>query len=139
MINGWSHLMMLFGSSLHRKPQLNTYLSLAQECFNSSSLGQRIAAFSAWRRLIMNLSFEGHLYHSKRVKLILLPILNCLKFEKSLAVRQGCFEAYVYLLYHVSHDVVIETVFEALIVPALAFEDSDPEIRLFGVFLDAIG
>lgn len=131
MLNGWGHLMILFGNRLHRTGYLNKMLSLAQESFNSGRLGQRIGAFKAWRRLIFNFSIDGHLYNKKRIQLILLPIWNSLKFEKSFAVRQACFETFMYLLFYLSHNGkdILRSMFQSLIVPAMAFDHTESRLQ----------
>jgi Rap1-interacting factor 1 N terminal len=155
MLNGWGHVVMAFGSRLHRTPFLNSLLGLVevnhtmnepvislpfffmQGNFNSSRPGQRIAAFQAWRKLILVFSFEDHLFHQKRIKLILLPIMNSFKFEKSFAVRQASFETYLYLLYHLSNHPALPNLFETVIVPGLTIDR--PEDRLYSVFIGAVG
>lgn len=105
MAKGWGHVLVLFGfiflmtgKSLHSKSQFKRLLSMAQDWFNSSSSAPRIAGFNAWRRMILNFSFDNHLYHSRRLNTILLPIWNCLQFEKSSFVIKACIETFVYLI-----------------------------------------
>ncbi|EGF81282.1 hypothetical protein BATDEDRAFT_87885 [Batrachochytrium dendrobatidis JAM81] len=100
MMCAWGHVMIAFGVKLHKTESLNTLLSIAEPNFNSTRPAQRIAAFRAWKRLILNFSLNGHLFYSKRVKLILLPIWHCLRLEKKNSVRQAAFETYMYLLVH---------------------------------------
>jgi hypothetical protein len=66
-----------------------------------------------------------------------MPIWNCFKFEKSLAVRQSCLETYLYLIYHLSFDApTIETNFDTIVVPALVF---DSESKTYESLLSAAG
>nr|KAJ3415442.1 hypothetical protein HK105_001504 [Polyrhizophydium stewartii] len=94
MMRAWGHVVVAFGAKLHRTQALNTLLAIIESNFNSARPGQRIGAYRAWRRIVFNFSLKG--------RLLLIPIWNCLRFEKSHAVRQAGFETYMYLLLHLS-------------------------------------
>ncbi|KAI8907994.1 hypothetical protein EDD86DRAFT_208680 [Gorgonomyces haynaldii] len=138
MLIAWGHLMILKRHALHRTRFLNQMLVLVETNFNSTRLGQRIAGFKAWRRLIVNLSFQDHLYHPKRLNLVLLPVWNCFKYEKSYAVRQACFETFLLLVHQLSchGQQLLVKMFNQIVVPALGFDHS--ETRLLTVFMKTL-
>lgn len=136
MLCAWGHLAIVFGHKLHRTVYLNSLLSLAQANFNSHRPGQRMAAFAAWKRLILNFSFKGHLFHPKRIALIMMPIINGFKFESSLAVRQSCFDTFLYLLFHLSKAKKSTINHLTTAVESICFEIK--EAKLFSLYLNAI-
>ncbi|KAI8929185.1 Rap1-interacting factor 1 N terminal-domain-containing protein [Entophlyctis helioformis] len=131
MMCAWSHVVVAFGSCLHKTPVLPILLSIIETNFNSPRPGQRIGAFRAWRRLILNFSLEGHLFYSKRFKLVLIPIWNCMRFEKSHAVRQAGFETFMYLLLHLcQRDTPVVKFLDLCVRPALQYDRSDDGLHI---------
>ncbi|RKO85947.1 hypothetical protein BDK51DRAFT_34444, partial [Blyttiomyces helicus] len=115
----WGNLLIFVGPGLHRTELLNDLLKIVESRFNSTNPTNRIGAFSAWRRLIANFFRKGHLYHPKRVNLVLLPLWNGFKFEKSPTVEAECLITYTYLLLHLSRRPPLNDFMEATIMPAM--------------------
>ncbi|KAH6563240.1 hypothetical protein BASA62_008666 [Batrachochytrium salamandrivorans] len=138
MMCAWGHIMVAFGVRLHKTQSLNTLLSIAEPNFNSSRPSQRISAFRAWRRLILNFSLNDHLFYSKRLKLILLPIWHCLRLEKKASVREAAFETFVYLVVHLSHrSLPVSNFLESYILHTLPYLKTSE--RMLQIFLSIVG
>ncbi|KAJ3268570.1 hypothetical protein HDV01_002567 [Terramyces sp. JEL0728] len=94
------------GQEFLTKPKIiNQTLQKIESCFNSQKSQIRQQAFIEWEKLIY--SFRSDL-NLKKIKLILVPILNCLKFEKNSNVIDAAKEALVYLAIFANGLVVYE-------------------------------
>jgi hypothetical protein len=93
----WEIVMMLFGSKLHRTSYLNELLLVVENEFNSKQPASRCNAFKSWRILILNFQLKGHLFHRKRYSLILVPLINSLRYEKMDIVKDECVKTLLFL------------------------------------------
>ncbi|TPX72659.1 hypothetical protein SpCBS45565_g00053 [Spizellomyces sp. 'palustris'] len=134
--NAWGHVMLMLGSTLHRTQHLNALLQVVENGFNSSVPANRLSAFRVWRRLIINFAQKDHLIHDKRVKLVLLPLLNGFKYEKSATVRMECMKTYVFLLVHLSYATALLSFTESTVLPVA--KEIRKDRRLVDVFLTAV-
>ncbi|KAJ3251181.1 hypothetical protein HK103_002599 [Boothiomyces macroporosus] len=83
------------GQEFLLKPKnINQTLQKIESCFNSQKSQIRQQAFIEWQKLIYMFRNDLNL---KKVKLILVPILNCLKFEKNSKVLESAKETLMYL------------------------------------------
>lgn len=136
MMLAWGHVLDVFGSTLHKKTILNEVLRLLEHNFNSSQPEQRIGALDAWRHLIFNFSCDAHLLHQKRLKLVNIPIWNCLRYEAIAGVQDAGFRSFLYLVFHLSiHKSPLPKMLELYVLPVA----SHLPVRLRPVFLSCIG
>ena len=98
VLNAVSFIVIAFGSKIHRTPILNQILNIIETQFNASKVTFRSLAFKTWRRLILNFNLKSHLFHVKRVDLILIPLWNGLKYEKNESVYEECVDTFTFLL-----------------------------------------
>ncbi|KAJ3283621.1 DNA-binding protein rif1 [Borealophlyctis nickersoniae] len=145
MLMAWEEYVVLMGSKLHRTQNLNDLLKVVETGFNSPALKRRLLGMRAWRRLILNFSIEGHIYHAKRVNLVTLPIWNCLKFDKADRQRQASMQTYIYLLLHLSKGPPIPSFLESFVLPAVRYSKNELPllepilyalVRMFGIEAD---
>ncbi|KAI8894458.1 hypothetical protein BC833DRAFT_217851 [Globomyces pollinis-pini] len=135
MLSAWGLVLVMFGQSLHRTSHLNELLSLTEATFNSTRLTLRVGSFKAWKRLILNFTFGEHLYNQKRINLILIPIWNCIEFEKSNAVRETCLECFLYLVVQLTKHSPSYDFIQLVIAPLINF---NLDLNLLTVFLNLI-
>lgn len=128
-----------------------------QGTFNTGKAVHRGAAFIAWRRLVLNLAcqgnpftsgkppylslirMEGHLFNPKRVNLVLLPVWNGLKHEKSMAVRSECIQTFAFLILNLSFHSSLKSLLEPVFRTAIHDKDVDGKMDFQLVLWQILG
>ncbi|KAK9767659.1 Translation machinery-associated protein 22, variant 2 [Basidiobolus ranarum] len=132
VIQVWGAVVAFLGRKLHRTTVLNSLLKVMEKCFNTKKAEVRYAAFQSWKYLIYNFSLNGHLFHDKRIKLIMVPLLNCFNYEKNKNVKLSCLKTWTGLVYIFGDS--LTKFFDKVFVPVIKFTLSDDaeDIRQLG-------
>ncbi|KAL1923056.1 uncharacterized protein VTP21DRAFT_9432 [Calcarisporiella thermophila] len=131
-IKAWGVVVLLLGEKLHRNPNLNAFLKCIEKCFNVKKPAVKAAAFAAWTKFIYNFSLNGHILMIKRIKLIRVPIENCLRRERSRAVKEACIHTWANFMYASSE--VLTEYFDGIVgdMMQLSMKSNSPLIRNYG-------
>ncbi|KAJ1985270.1 DNA-binding protein rif1 [Dimargaris verticillata] len=95
----WGLLVSFLGSYLHRSALLNLLLKVIELCFNSRKPEVKAVAFREWRVLFLSLTNKSSALEEKRLRLVMVPLINCFTHEKYRMVRLVCFRTWLSLLY----------------------------------------
>ncbi|RKP38386.1 Rap1-interacting factor 1 N terminal-domain-containing protein [Dimargaris cristalligena] len=130
----WGILIAYLGRQLHKSAMLNPFLKVLEKAFNSRKADVKTTAFRHWRCLIYTLSLDGNLFHEKRVRLIMVPLINCFMFEKNRCIRSVCLRTWVTLVYALGTHLGV--FFSIVVEPLLPRALTDPfdEVRSLALY-----
>lgn len=96
----WCLYLTAIQKDMARSIQINAFLSVAEAGFRSSNIEMRTKSFLCWRKLIEIFANEGQLQHTKRVKLITVPLQTTASKNVDLATAK--FNCWWYLVNSIS-------------------------------------
>lgn len=96
----WCLYLTVNQKDMARSIQINAFLSVAEAGFRSSNIEMRTKSFLCWRKLIEIFANEGQLQHTKRVKLITVPLQTTASKNVDLATAK--FACWWYLVNSIS-------------------------------------
>ncbi|KXS19548.1 hypothetical protein M427DRAFT_453016 [Gonapodya prolifera JEL478] len=78
----WRVAVAVLGSSLHRTNHFNSLIKVVEKSFNEKAPSAKIAAYTAWYSVIHCFFQNDHILNTKRLNLVLLPVVERLKLPE---------------------------------------------------------
>eukprot|EP00698_Gefionella_okellyi_P024419 TRINITY_DN8600_c0_g2_i1.p1 TRINITY_DN8600_c0_g2~~TRINITY_DN8600_c0_g2_i1.p1 ORF type:complete len:1180 (-),score=297.69 TRINITY_DN8600_c0_g2_i1:588-4097(-) len=132
-VRGWGYVIALLGTNLFKGSIVNPLLQIPEKTFTHSNAVVRTQSFAAWQLLIDNFSRRSARMNSKRVALVLKPLVSVMKKEELTVVRETCVQTWgtlVGAMFNIAEGALAQTIDDFL---PLAMKDKDAQVKTAAV------
>jgi hypothetical protein len=99
----WSVAIVLFSKYIQKSPSfVNGMLKIVERCFNVKKASSKLYGYRSWSFLVFSFAITRYLLHERRLKLLMIPILNSFTHDRHVQLRMEATSCWIKLVFALS-------------------------------------